>query len=165
MKRILATGGFLLVLSACATHPEPMPVAETPPPAAERPPKSVLLEASRTHLAKHQFTVEVALTNETDVTMIVRPKDITCQRGDTHGKPSSVFHRTNRDIELFPNRMVRFQLVCKTGNAQGNLAVNIPRAYPRTGRGRKLGSEVSIAAEWSYYAEDGGNRAVSSTPE
>jgi hypothetical protein len=114
----------------------------------------VLLEASRTKIGRNQFTVEVALTNETATPLVVQPKDIGCQRGDRMGKASSVFHRTKRDIELFPNRMVRFQLVCKTGDARGNLAVTVPRAYTRGARGRKVGSEVAVLAEWSYFAED-----------
>lgn len=124
-------------------------------------PKTILLEASRTQIGRGQFTVEVALTNETATPLVVHPKDLHCQRGDTPGRAQSVFHRTKRDIELFPNRMVRFQLVCKTGQAKGNLAVTVPRAYTR---GRR-GSEVTVVAEWSYYAEDQEPaRKVSSTP-
>ncbi len=158
--------GIILVLAGCASKHEPEPIVDnTPSPSFAPPaPKSVLLEASRTKVGSGQFTAEIALTNETSTAMVVHPKDITCQRGETKGKAASVFHRTNRNIDLFPNRMVRFQLVCKTGKAKGNLLVTVPRAYPRAGRGKK--EPVQIAAEWSYWAEeDGGNRNVSSNSE
>jgi hypothetical protein len=155
MNRFAVVTGVVVLLGGlvgCASkRSEPM-VSDVPPRAPE--PKTVLLEASRVKIGRGQFSVEVALTNETATPLVVQPKDITCQRGDRFGKASSVFHRTKRDIELFPARMVRFQLVCKTGDARGNLVVTVPRAYTRGARGRKVGSEVAVLAEWSYFAED-----------
>jgi len=167
VKGIARWGWIFLLMAGCATKP-PLPVADNTPAQNFGPPepKSVLLEASRTKIAANQFSAEIALTNETSTAMVVRPKDIACQRGATKGKAASVFHRTNRNIDLYPNRTVRFQLVCKTGKAKGNLLVTVPRAYTRAGRGKKTGDPVQIAAEWSYWAEeDQGNRKVSSTWE